>query len=371
MAKRVLVTGAANIGKAGVATIVYKWGQQFNSNKLVYDYLMQSGLPEQCYQDAIAAKGGIIYTMEGTPGMIEIIKWVEKIVREYHYETIHINSDSAYIAAAYIYAAKKGGIKNIYVHSHCTQIDDTSKIRRTIKVLLHKLCRPYICKNTIYFLACSQLAGNWMFGKRNVQSNKYKTIYNGVEVERYFFDTDARQFYRSEFGIENKFVIANIGRLSFQKNQEFLIRVFAAYHKKNQESVLMIAGDGELKNDLVNLSKELGVSEDVVFLGQRDDVHKLLSAFDVMVMPSRFEGLPVTMVEAQMADLPCVVASTITREAMFTDPVVYVDGWNEENWIQEIEVMSKRDRSTNVIEKKESIFNIQNAAQDLEIILRG
>lgn len=133
----------------------------------------------------------------------------------------------------------------------------------------------------------------------------------------------------------------------------------------------MIAGDGELKNDLVNLSKELGVSEDVVFLGQRDDVHKLLSAFDVMVMPSRFEGLPVTMVEAQMADLPCVVASTITREAMFTDPVVYVDGWNEENWIQEIEVMSKRDRSTNVIEKKESIFNIQNAAQDLEIILRG
>ena len=125
--KRVLVTGAANIGKAGVATIVYKWGQHFDSNVIIYDYLMQRGLPEEKYVKAIAENGGIIYTMPlGSHSAFSIIKWVEDIVRTNNYEIIHINSDSAYVAAAYIYAAKRGGIKKIYVHSHCTIIDDSN-----------------------------------------------------------------------------------------------------------------------------------------------------------------------------------------------------------------------------------------------------
>ena len=187
--KRVLVTGAANIGKAGVATIVYKWGQHFDSNVIIYDYLMQRGLPEEKYVKAIAEKGGIIYTMPlGSHSAFSIIKWVEDIVRTNNYEIIHINSDSAYVAAAYIYAAKRGGIKKIYVHSHCTKIDDSNVLRRTFKTIAHKICVQYVCHNTNRYLACSKLAGTWMFGKKNVSTHKYCTIYNGVEVQKYIFD---------------------------------------------------------------------------------------------------------------------------------------------------------------------------------------
>ena len=369
MTKRVLVTGGANIGKAGVATIIYKWGQEFDSNVLVYDYLMQSGLPDSIYQQAITNKGGIMFTCGNDAQRKHLIRWISDVIRKEHYKTIHINSDSAYIAAAYIFAAKRAGIKKIFVHSHCTQIDETNSIKRALKIIMHKICRSYVCANTEMFLACSVLAGEWMFGMKNVKSDRYKTIYNGVEVEKYLYDSSARNKIRSEFGLQDQYVIANIGRLSYQKNQEFLIRMFSRYYKQNNNSKLLIIGVGELNDELHELARQLKVQDAIIFTGNRNDVPQILSAADVLVMPSRFEGLPVTMVEAQMADLPCVVSSTITKEAQYTTNVVYVEGWNESPWIEAIEDMRKVSRTCNSEEKYNSVFNIQNAARELQTIL--
>lgn len=368
--KRVLVTGAANIGKAGVATIVYKWGQEFDSKKIAYDYLMQSGLPAKKYQNAIEKKGGKMYTIEnGSRSMLTVIKWIEKIIRENQYETIHINTDTAYVAAAYMHSALKAGIKNIYVHSHCTQVDDTNFLKRKIKTFFHYMFRPYVCYNTKMYLACSEYAGIWMFGKRNFEKEKSKIIYNGVEVEKYLFDREVRKQYRSSLNIEGKFVIGCIGRFSYQKNHDFLITVFDKLLKRRHDSVLMLVGDGELKQDLYNKVKKLGIEDKVLFLGLRNDVPQLLSAMDVLVMTSRFEGLPVTMVEAQMASLPCVVSGNITREAKFTDEVVFINGYNVKKWNDAICKFEKKNRVNNRKQLMTSNFNIQHAAMELQKIL--
>lgn len=369
--KRVLVTGAANIGKAGVATIVYKWGQQFDSEKVVYDYLMQSGLPEEKYQDAIREKGGIIYTLNEKRSMLGIIKWVQEIIESNNYKVLHINSDSAYIAAAYIFAAKRAGIEHIYVHSHCTQIDDNNKIKRFIKTTIHKICKPYVIRNTDMFLACSKLAGEWMFGKKNTNSKKYKTIFNGVEVESYLYDANIRNQYRSDLKFEDSFVIGNIGRFSYQKNQDFLVEVFSRFIKSHPNSKLVFVGGGELESSIKDKVNTLGLNEKVVFLGLRNDVPSLLSAFDVMVMPSRFEGLPVTMVEAQMASLPCVVSANITDEAQFTANIQYVQGWESEKWIDAINRYLDIERKCDRIELLSSAFNIEIATRELMEILLG
>ena len=368
--KRVLVTGAANIGKAGVATIVYKWGQEFDSDKLVYDYLMQRGLPDQKYVNAIENKGSKIYTFKGErknlPG---IVKWVERIVRENHYETIHINTDTAYIAAAYIYAARRGGIRHIFVHSHCTQVDDNDRISRIIKTVLHKVCMRYVIDNSEKYLACSKLAGCWMFGKRNVEGSKYQTIYNGVKVESYFFREQTRNDYRKQMGLDRKFVIGNIGRFSYQKNHKFLLKVFNELSKINDDAVLVLVGAGELESEIKSQANILNISDKVVLLGTRNDVPALLSMFDVLVMPSRFEGLPVTMVEAQMADLPCVVSGNITREAKFTESVDYVEGFDTAQWVQTVNKYRNFSRVCKPEEKKNSYFNIDVAAKELEQVL--
>lgn len=370
--ERVLVTGAANIGKAGVATIVYKWGQQFDSSRIVYDYLMQSGLPERKYQDAIRKKGGIIYTLdEKKRTMLGIIKWVQDIIEKHNYKVLHINSDSAYIAAAYIFAAKKAGIERIYVHSHCTQIDENNRTKRFIKTAMHKICKPYVIKNTDMYLACSKLAGKWMFGEKNTDSEKYKTIFNGVEVERYLYDENIRRKYRKELNFENSFIIGNIGRFSYQKNQEFLVEVFSRFQQNYPNSKLVFVGEGELENLIREKVDMLGLTENVVFLGLRKDVPSLLSAFDVMVMPSRFEGLPVTMVEAQMASLPLIVSSNITEESNFTGDVSFVNGWDYKNWIATLENTMKRERILNKEYLLSCDFNAKNATCELQKILLG
>ena len=369
MVKRVLVTGAAKIGKAGVATIVYKWGQHFDSDTVVYDYLMQSGLPDAKYQRAIKNKEGVIYTFSGKKTIINIIHWVTTVIKDNDYKILHINSDSAYVAAAYIYAAKKAGIEKIYVHSHCTQIDDSNDVCRAIKTVLHKICMPYVCANTNMYLACSKIAGEWMFGKRNVHTDKYRTIYNGVEVKDYLYNTDVRESIRDTLNLKDKYVLANIGRLSFQKNQKYLITLFAKYHDINPNSMLFIVGEGELLDQLKNMVSQLNLQDAVVFMGVRNDVSLLLSAFDVLVMPSRFEGLPVTMVEAQMADLPCVVSGNITREAKFTANVQYVENWEIDSWIAAIENAKLFKRKRSEEEKASSKFNIINASKALQEVL--
>lgn len=368
--KRVLVTGAAKIGKAGVATIVYKWGQEFNTNEIVYDYLMQSGMPEKQYVEAIQKKGGRIYTMESeSPGVCQIIKWVEKIIEDNCYEVLHINSDSAYVATAYIIAAKRAGLKQIYVHSHCTQIDDSNTVKRMIKTIIHRLCIPYVNKNTKLCLACSNVAGEWMFGKKKVHSTEYRMIKNGVEAEKYLFNENYRNKLREELGVSESFVIGNIGRLSYQKNQNALIDIFNLYHKSDSNSVLLIVGEGELKNELEIKINKMKLKDKVLLLGIRNDIPKLLSAFDVMVMPSRFEGLPVTMVEAQMADLPCVVSDCITREADFTGIVQYVNNVDEKEWVRCINTSKEYKRDGHIMQRINSDFNVKNAARELEQIL--
>lgn len=365
--ERVLVTGGANIGKAGVGTIVYKWGQEFDSDKLVYDYLMQSGLPDKVFQDAIKSKGGVIYTMSSEQyKLINVIEWTTKIIKEHEYKCLHINTDTAYIAAAYIYAAKKGGIKSIYVHSHCTQVDDTSNMRRMIKTAFHTLCRPYVCRNTAKYLACSKVAGEWMFGKSRVDGKNYKTIYNGVEACQYLYDKDVREQYRREFELEDSFVIGNIGRLSYQKNQDFLLDVFNEYRKSNTKSRLVLVGTGPLKDELADKINRLGISQFVIMLENRNDVPALLSMMDVLVMPSRFEGLPVTMVEAQMSSLPCIVSSNITKEAKFTGSVAYIAGWDVNKWVAIVDKAKRIKRMRNKKELLNSKFNISFAALELQ-----
>ena len=367
--KRILVTGASNIGKAGVATIVYKWGQAFDSNEIVYDYLMQRGLPDDNYCEHIKEKGGKIYTCQHNEGILSILRWIKKVVKDNGYHTIHINTDTAYIAAAYIYMSKRGGCKHVFVHSHCTQVDDKSWIKRWIKTVLHKICIPYVRRSSEKYLACSRLAGEWMFGKKYVDTDKYQTIYNGVEPEKYLYNIEIRKRYRRKFGWDEKLIIANIGRFSYQKNQSYLIDVFYRLHKDDLNSLLVLVGEGEFDKDLRKKVQHLGIEEYVLFLGLRNDIPQLMNAFDILVMPSRFEGLPVTMVEAQMAELPCVVSDNITYEAKFTENVKYVELIKVEKWIESINSFKNKERGVNTYELLNSKFNIYNAATELQKIL--
>lgn len=365
--KRIPVTGASNIGKAGVATILYSWGQNFDEDKIVYDYLSQRGLPDEEFQVQIAGKGGLIHVPGnascGGPGRITgLIRWVGQVLREEGYDTLHINADSAYLAAVYMAIARRAGVKHMVVHSHSTMIDDLNPIRRWLKILLHYLCRPYVRSNSTVKLACSGAAGEWMFKK-----DQTVVIPNGIDLEKFRYDEESRAQYRREFHLEGKFVIGCVGRLAYQKNYPFTLQIFEEILKTCGDAYLMIVGDGEERELLEKSIARKGLKDKVLLLGNRHDVNQLLSCMDVFLLPSRFEGLGMVYIEAQAAGMP-VFASDVVPEEAFATHLIRRLGLSDspKQWARAILAVQNTPREDVTEELSAAGYSIRGAAEKLQ-----
>ena len=167
--------------------------------------------------------------------------------------------------------------------------------------------------------ACGKDAGDWMFGGAS-----YQIINNAIDVAAYTCDPTKRQEMRRQLGLENEFTIGHVGRFSQPKNHPFLLDIFAALLKKEPDAVLLLVGGGEGMPRIQAKVQELGIAEHVRFLGVRSDVADLMQAMDVFVFPSLYEGLPVTMVEAQASGLPCIISDKVPPECILTDGLVNI-----------------------------------------------
>lgn len=367
--KRVLVTGGYNIGKAGVATIVYRWGQNFDNNCIVYDYLMARGFPDREYVENIRQKGGDILAPKKTLHGIEKISWMQSVMKAGKFETIHINIDVAYKAFVFIILAKNAGIHNIVLHSHCAYVDDNNNLLRYVKTILHYVTRGYCIKNSKHLLACSKEAAEWMFGKKIVSKGGYIKIFNGLDLNVYKYDERLRKKYRTELGISQKeYVLCNVGRFSYQKNHKMLVDIFEQYLKVNGNSKLALIGNGELLDDVKKYVSSKNLETKVLFLGQRNDVAGLLSAMDIFVMPSRFEGLPLVLVEAQIAKLPCAIADTVSKESKISEYAEFISLDDIDSWINIINKYKGVNRSKLEIKNVEQ-YSINDSARILQKIL--
>ncbi len=367
--KRVLVTGGYNIGKAGVATIVYRWGQNFDSNILVYDYLMAKGLPDKQYIDVIEGKGGHIITPDIPLTLLKKIVWIFHSMANGKYDLIHINIDVAYKAIIYIIIARLAGIDKIALHSHCSFIDETNTFMRRLKIILHYLTRGYCRRFSTVLLACSKEAAIWMFGKRIAEQNGFKKIFNGIDINQFKYNPGKRELYRQQFEIgTHEVVLCNVGRFSYQKNHFLLIDIFEELIKENADYKLVLVGTGPLYEDVIRYVNSKGLSDKVLFMGQRNDVDELLNMMDIFVLPSRFEGLPLVLVEAQVSMLPCVVSSAVSKETKISDFYEFIQGENLQVWVDAINKFKKLRREDLRIENIEQ-YSIQNSANVLQNIL--
>jgi len=203
-----------------------------------------------------------------------------------------------------------------------------------------------------------------LYGKSIDKSKRYKIIPNAVDTEKYKFDPEVRETVRKELGIEDKFVIGHIGRFVYQKNHDFLIDIFSEVYKRNDNAVLLLIGEGALLDDVKAKVHKLALDDVVYFLGARQDANRLYQAFDVFCLPSRYEGLPVVGVEAQIAGLPCVFSSAITKETKFTDYLTFVDlKQSILDWAEIVLNSTNSGRKTNV---NIGMFDISKQTQELE-----
>lgn len=272
------------------------------------------------YEKEVIDLGGRIFRVPlRTKHPIKTFKAIYDVVKQNHYTHILKLCDTP-IGLYDLLAAKLGGAKVLCVRS-CNAGSFNSKLGR----LFNDLLRPLLNFITDVKIAPSRLAAEFTFGKAEVEAGKVKFIHNGVDLDVYKYDEENRRKVRREFGIvDEQFVVGHIGRFNQQKNHKFLIEVFAEVLKQKPNALLMLVGDGENKSEIKEQIKSLGIEESVIFTGIRSDVPALLSAMDVFVFPSFYEGMPNTVIEAQATGLPCVIADTITEEAGFTSLVKYI-----------------------------------------------
>ena len=243
---------------------------------------------------------------------------VSAFLAEHPYDIVHIHSGSTYALMTGAKLARKYGAKHVAVHSHCGGFVNLKyKIIRMLSWL------PLQKYPTDYF-ACSHLAARWKFPNPIIKKKKYTVLKNAVDTRVMHYDPAVREQTRQALGVADKLVVGHVGRFSQQKNHRYLLQVFAAVAEKEPDAVLLLAGEGVLLDETLAYAKELGIEDKVQYLGIRRDIAALMNAFDVFVLPSFFEGLPVVGIEAQATGLPVVTSTGVTKELPLEDLVTYL-----------------------------------------------
>ena len=266
-------------------------------------------------------------------------------------DIIHVHGSSA-IMFVELFAAKLSNCKVRIAHCHNTTCSHQ---------LADKLLRPFFYWTYTEAFACGKNAGKWMYKERN-----FLVIQNGRNIKKYEYNSLNRSLIRNKLNIDkNALVIGHVGRFNDQKNHEYLIQIFEEYYKKNSNSFLVLVGTGENLEKIKNKVKQSPIKNNVIFTGILENVNDYLSAFDVMLLPSLYEGLPMVTIEWQIAGLPCIVSNKVTDECAITTLIKFESIEVEpKKWAIDIENISLQDREKN----KDVIFrSIRESGYDIEI----
>ena len=313
--RRILIINTVNFYRQGISSVIMNYYRVINHDKYKIDFVA-NGYMDSLYRKEIESVGGKIFVLERDKTACYFRKLVS-LIKENKYDAVHVNGNSATMAIE-LAAAKFAGCETRIAHSHnttCTHLK------------AHKFLKPFFDLLVTDQLACSEEAGVWLFGKK-----KFKVINNAVNPDDYRYDPVKRSLIRHELKInEWELLIGHAGTIEYQKNQEYAIEILHRVIERTEKSSdlsckLIFLGKGEEENvqKLKEEARRLGVEDKVIFYGETDDMQGFLSAMDIFVLPSRFEGLPLSILEAEFAGLPCVASDKVTEKTKISDLVYYL-----------------------------------------------
>lgn len=293
-----------HFGITGIGTVIMNYCKALDKEK--YDLAILAGQPisekyeKECLENNIHLVA--LPSRHGNPKGHYIALW--KALRAGHYDIVHDHGSSSMMAIE-LTIAKLAGVKNRIAHSHNSTCPNMK---------VHKLLNPYF--RTVYTkaLACGKLAGDWLFGENN-----FEVLPNGFHTGDFAFSEKERAVVRTKLGVENQLLIGHIGRINEQKNQEYLLDIFKEVAAIRDDAILLIVGTGPDEEKIKSRVKEHPYRNRIILYGETDNPTALYSAMDIFVFPSRYEGLPVVLLEAQISGLPCVVSDKVTREVDLGD----------------------------------------------------
>lgn len=294
-----IVITTAYLPTGGLAGVVMNYYRRIDKNNLQIDIASTNEAPDVLVNE-LAQNGSRYYCLGKRSHVLNYIFHLYKLCKGY--DVIHVNGNSATTVIEHL-AAKMAGVKKRINHNH-TSIPDHKTTSDILYPLFNKLVTDKV--------ACSDLAGNWLYGAGN-----YLLLRNAVDVEKYKYSQEKRQDVRKRFGIRDGCtVLGHVGKIYKPKNHPYLIRIFAEYRKLNPNSKLLLVGDGVMRQEVETLVDELDLSRFVIFAGLRTDIPEMLQAIDYFVFPSIWEGMPLSVLEALSSGTTCIISDHITKDVM-------------------------------------------------------
>ncbi len=302
----------------GAETFLMKVYRNIDRERYQMDFCIN--VKEKCfYEDEILAMGGKIYRIPSkSENLKEFKRQLTQIIKDNGYDHV-LRITSSAMGFMDLKIAKKAGASVC-----CARSSNASDGNSLKSKIAHRLGRVLYGKYVDVAFAPSDLAAAYTFGQKAYDDGRVSILHNAVDLDVFYYDDNQRKNIRQELGIsDDKVVIGHVGRFMEQKNHSFLAEIFKSVHEKNDKTVLLLVGDGPLRESFTQKIKDYGLLDNVIFTGIRSDIPKILSAMDVFVFPSFFEGMPNTVIEAQATGLPCIISDTITRGADITGLVDY------------------------------------------------
>ena len=358
------IINGASMG--GISSMILNYYRCMDRSRVHFDFVSSLELGHNGFE--LEKLGSKFYFIEmKSNGLMNHIKELDALLRKEHFDAIHVHSNhTSYVA---LMVAWKNHIKIRLAHGHNAvknKLSFKAQISRRIGIIL---IRIFATKR----LACSVDSAIYTFGKHSLKEKSMEILPNAIDVEKFRYNPVMRLKYRKEFGLEeNTVVIGCVGRMSQEKNHQFLIHLMPSLAERLADVRLVLIGDGAERDKLEKLADELKVHDKVIFTGERTNVHELLSLLDIFVLPSINEGLGIVVIEASAAGLPIIMSENVTSELKFLPNAVYIDLSETEKWIQQIiEKGSNKKRIPFEEAQKilrENGYEIQTETQKLEAI---
>lgn len=347
----------------GVEAVVMNYYRYIDRTKIQFDFFCCESSTNIPYEE-IKSLGGKVYIVPNYTNIFKYQKELIKMFKKNKYSVVHSHINALSVFS--LHAAKKAGVPVRIAHSHST----TNKAEWK-KNIIKQCLRPFSKIYATDYFACSELAGRWLFGNKAFDDGKVYILNNAIDVEKFAYNEETRKKKRKELNIdEDTLVIGHVGRFVAQKNHKKLIEIFDEVHKQNRNTILLLAGQGPLMDKIKKQVNERKLEKTVIFLGQRSDINELYQAFDIFVLPSLYEGLPVSGIEAQATGLPCFFSNNMTKETRVLESTKFLPlEKTQKEWANAIMEEAKKFLRR---EKKDEItshnFNINVEAKKIEKI---
>lgn len=345
------------MGRGGLETMLMNYYRKIDRKKILFDFLVHRDF-EADYDEEIRQLGGRIYRMNRlNPVSRDYLNQLNTFFKNHpEYRIVHSHLDC--MAGIPLKYAKKNGVPVRIAHAH------NSNQTKDKKYLLKLLYKRIIPKYATDFYACSEAAGKWMFGSR-----EFLILNNAIDSQKYSYNPEKARRVRNALKIsKNMLVVGHVGRFHPPKNHEMIVKIFSEVLKRVSDAKLLLVGDGYLQHTVRDQVAALGIQNHVIFTGVRSDVCDLMQAMDIFLFPSLYEGLPVSIIEAQAAGLPCIISDKVPLECKKTDLVQQLNLTESfGTWADTVIFAAQQNKRRDTAEEiKKAGFDVSENARQLE-----